>query len=303
LTEVPFHSPVLVKEAGSFLVTDREGVYVDGTVGGGGHAVEVCAQLRGSGKMFGFDLDESALRFASHRLTEFRDRVTLVHGNFTEVRANLERRKIHRITGALLDLGVSSFQLDAPGRGFSFRTDTRIDMRMDLRQSTTGWDVVNTYAERDLSHLIKEFGEERYAHRIARRIVQRRPVESTGQLRLAVESVVGPRYLTKSLARIFQAIRIEVNQELTNLSHALEDLADMMLPGGHMVVISYHSLEDRLVKKFLRKRASPEFDASAGASALRILTKRPVIASDSEVEQNPRARSAKLRAAERREDR
>ena len=298
-----YHAPVLVERVVSFLVTNPEGVYVDATLGGGGHAGAICSMLRGSGKLIGCDVDEDALRFASHRLEDFRGRVTLLRANFSELSVELAKIGIRQVQGILFDLGVSSFQLDEPTRGFSFQSDARIDMRMDRRLTLTGSGVVNTYGEKDLARVVRAYGEERNAGRIAKKLVQMRPFESTGQLRDAVESAVGKKFLTKTLARVFQAIRIEVNQELTHLAQGLEDALRVTHPGGRIAVISYHSLEDRIVKNFFRSHSSLSgTEMKPGSHLLNLLTRKPIAASASEVEQNPRARSAKLRVAERRED-
>jgi len=297
--EGSYHAPVLVDEVVSHLVTDAEGIYVDATLGGGGHTEAVCKALHGSGRVIAFDVDEDAIRFARARLKQYGTNVTIVRANFNELRMNLNHLGIDRIRGLLLDLGVSSFQLNEESRGFSFRTDAKIDMRMDQRQTFTGWDVVNSYDEKQVADLLKKFGEERNAKRIAERIVRARPLNSTQQLKDAVESAVGGRFLTKTLARVFQAIRIEVNQELRNLARVLSDSLDLLLPGGRIAVISYHSLEDRIVKNFFREYSAPSGTQDRSLPRFRLLTKKPLRASAGEIEQNPRARSAKLRVVER----
>lgn len=304
-----FHTPVLVDDVVRFLVTDTRGVYVDGTVGGGGHAEAIARHLEKEATLIGFDADADALRVASRRLKHVLPRTILVHANIATIREELGRLGVSSISGAVLDLGVSSYQLDHDARGFSFRGDERIDMRMDTRQSLTGKDVVNEYDERRLADIIWRYGEEKNARRIARAIVQQRPLETTGELARAVESVCASRYRTKTLARVFQAIRIEVNNELHNLEHALREIIDLTAPGGRIVVISYHSLEDRIVKHMFRaaslavQRSQHKYAPdTAVRPRLRVLTKTPVIPSETEVQRNPRARSAKLRAAERLSD-
>ncbi|MDH4069469.1 MAG: 16S rRNA (cytosine(1402)-N(4))-methyltransferase RsmH [Ignavibacteria bacterium] len=284
-----FHAPVLPEQVISFLVTDRSGIYVDGTVGGGGHTEVICRHLSAEGRVIGFDQDEHALEFAGSRLSVFGDKVVLVRSNFGTMVEQLRSLGTARVHGVLLDLGVSSHQLDRAELGFSYRNDGAVDMRMDRRQELTGRDVLNEYPEEDLQRVIREFGEERYARRIARAIVYRRPIESTHQLRDAVGSAVGGRYLTKTLSRVFQAVRIEVNNELAVLEAVLPDIVSLLAEGGRAVVISYHSLEDRIVKTFFRNNRD----------MLNILTKKPLIASPEETIHNPRSRSAKLRAAER----
>ncbi len=256
--------------------------------------------------LIGFDVDDDALRVASERLQAVTPRVVLVHANVGTLKAELARLGIAAINGLLLDLGVSSYQLDEQTKGFSFRGDERLDMRMDRRQQHSGWHVVNEYDEQRLAAIISAYGEERAARRIAKAVVRARPVNTTGQLARIVEAVTGARYLHKTLARVFQAIRIEVNDELRHLERALTDGIDMLAPGGRIVVISYHSLEDRIVKTVFRnasmtvRRAPHKYLPDIPlAPKLRLLTKTPVTASAGEVERNPRARSAKLRAAER----
>ncbi len=304
--EAAYHDSVFQEAAVRALVIDPSGTYVDGTLGGGGHAEAICAALASGGRCVGVDCDEDAIRFASQRLERFRDRVTILRTNFRRMRVDLEQIGIRHVHGVLLDLGVSSFQLDTRGRGFSFREDAPLDMRMDRRQGLRAQDIVNGYAESDLADLLFRFGEERQARRIARAIVSRRPLATTGELRAAVEQVVGQKFLTKSLARVFQAIRIEVNRELDNLAEALRDAAELLEPGGRLVVISYHSLEDRIVKHFFRDAAArvrpsgnklvPDIPLRP---QLRILSAHPVEPTATEVAGNPRARSARMRYAEK----
>lgn len=289
MIERSFHAPVLPEQAVSFLLQDPEGIYVDGTLGGGGHTVAICRRLSGNGRIIAFDVDEEAIRYSTDRLDKDAARLTVVRANFSNMLTELRLLDITGVNGILLDLGVSSFQLDNSDLGFSFRGDGHIDMRMDRRQTTMGWDIVNKYSEEDLRTILWKFGEERHGRRIAKRIVASRPIDSTVRLRDVVGSAVGGRYMTKTLARVFQAIRIEVNRELENLGAALRDSLALLNPGGRIVVISYHSLEDRIVKTFFRLHPAE----------LAILTKKPLTASEEEVSGNPRARSAKMRAAER----
>ncbi len=301
-----FHIPVLCREAVDLLITDAQGIYVDGTVGGGGHALEACSRLSGPGRLVCLDADEEALEAARARLARFAERTVFRHRNFRFLRAALEDLSVTRVNGVLLDLGVSSHQLDVPSRGFTFRDDQVLDMRMDRRQGTSARDLVNSLEERELADILWRLGEERFARRIARRIVMQRPVETTGALREAVASVVGQRFLTKSLARVFQALRIAVNQELESLQAVLHDAVGLLSPGGRIVVIAYHSLEDRIVKELFRAESTRPFvrglpvrDDQGPAPRLRLLTRKPVTPPDAETAQNPRARSARLRAAER----
>jgi 16S rRNA (cytosine1402-N4)-methyltransferase len=290
------------------LVTETGGLYVDGTVGGGGHAEEICKRLQGPGRLLCLDADDEALTSARTRLAPFAERTFFVQTNFRFLRNALSRADWTQIHGILLDLGVSSHQLDDPLRGFTFRGDERLDMRMDRRQELTAWELVNTRDEQTVAHLLWEYGEERHARRIARRLVARRPVDTTGALRDVVASAVGGQHLTKSLARVFQALRIAVNGELDSLRSVLADALDFIVPGGRIVVIAYHSLEDRIVKEFFRSESTvpiqrniPWLPGQEPQPRLRVLTRKPIVPSGEETVQNPRARSAKLRAAERRD--
>lgn len=301
-----YHTPVLRDEALRFLISDDNGIYVDGTLGGGGHAEAICRNLGSHGRLFCCDADEDAIRFSTERLKEFSERVTFVHANFRDITSRLREHNVRTINGLLLDLGVSSYQIDEEAKGFSFRGDERIDMRMDRRQTLSGWHVVNTYDDVQLADVIWKYGEERNSRRIARTIAHARPLDTTKQLAEAIESEVGKQFLTKTLARVFQAIRIEVNDELRSLERVLADSIELMTPGGRIVVLSYHSLEDRIVKNFF-KNASLERIPSGHkyvpdtviVPTLRVLTKSPITASAEELERNPRARSAKMRVAER----
>jgi 16S rRNA (cytosine1402-N4)-methyltransferase len=301
-----FHIPVLRREAVDALITNAEGRYVDGTVGGGGHAEEICTRLRGTGHIFCLDADAEALASARVRLQQFTERTTFLHTNFGELAGALQRLNVSHIDGLLLDLGVSSYQFDVPERGFSFRGDERLDMRLDRRQVQTAWDIVNTADEKTLLMILREYGEEREARRIVRRMIAARPVDTTGDLRTVIEQTVGERFLVKTLARVFQALRIAVNQELDRLQSVLGQAVSALAPGGRVVVISYHSLEDRIVKEFIRgeaevpvERRNPFARGPAEEGRLRIVTRKPVIPGEEEIARNPRARSAKMRVAER----
>jgi 16S rRNA (cytosine1402-N4)-methyltransferase len=304
-----YHDPALLEEVLHYLLTRPDGIYVDGTVGGGGHAEAILTLISSRGKLVGMDLDCEAIAFAGRRLERFGDRVTLLRENFAHTTRALQSIGIRAVNGFFLDLGVSLHQLKDDQRGFSFRSNERIDMRMDQSQLLDGWTVVNSYQENRLKDLLQKYGEERNAGRIARRILRERArgsINSPAQLSKIIESAVGTRYLIKSLARVFQAVRIEVNQELKNLTGALDQAAGCLAPGGRMVVISYHSLEDRIVKDFFRKESRTsvpsmnkiEPDTPVEAT-FTVLTKKPVTASASEIRRNPQSRSAKLRAAEK----
>ena len=304
--EIMYHDPVLRDKAIELLVLPEGRVFVDGTVGGGGHAEEICRRMSDVATLVCFDADEDAIRFSQQRLGAYAARLIYVHSNFSNLEPELRSRNIHSVDGLLLDLGVSSFQLNDPSKGFSFRSDDSIDMRMDRRQPLSGMDVVNTYEERDLADILWKYGEEKDSRRIAKAILKGRPVRTTGALREIVSSIVGGRYLTKTLARVFQAIRIHVNGELENLERVLDSSVKLLAPAGRLVVISYHSLEDRIVKNFMRQQAASVVPSGNKYMAdtivipkFRLLTKRPLIPSEQEVDRNPRARSARLRAAER----
>ena len=304
-----YHTPVLSQEVLFYLLTARNGFYVDGTLGGGGHAKAILEQLTSSGKLIGIDLDDDALEAANKSLERFSERAFFVKENFRNLKSVLSQKGIESVQGILLDLGVSSYQIDEPAKGFSFQTDERLDMRMDRHQQVDAKHVVNQYEEQALVDILWMYGEEKHSRRIAKAIVQLRvekPIETTGQLASIIERTVSKQFLNKTLARVFQAIRIEVNNEMENLRQALCDCVDVLNPGGRIVVISYHSLEDRLVKYAFRA-ASAESIPSGNKiipdtplrPVLKILTRKPVTASEEEMAINPRSRSAKLRAAEK----
>lgn len=304
-----YHTPVLLQETLTYLLTRTDGVYVDATLGGGGHAEALLDRLDSKGILVGLDADADAMESASKRLSGFGGRAILRRENFNRIKSALSDLKITGISGVLFDLGVSSFQLDEPSKGFSFRTDDMLDMRMDVRQRKTAADVVNNYQEAELADILWKYGEERHSRRIAKEVIRRRKarrVERTGELAEIVQAIVGPRFGQKSLARIFQALRIEVNQELENLKSALHDAFELLETGGRVVAISYHSLEDRIVKESMRQGASSKIPSGSKILPdtviepfLKILTKKPVVAGNEEVRANSRSRSAKLRAAEK----
>lgn len=304
-----YHTPVLRAEVLTWLITSTDGVYVDATLGGGGHAESILQRLDPTGMLVGFDADPDAIQFAAARLSSFGERATLIHDNFRNISAALAQREIDQVSGILFDLGVSSYQLDEPSKGFSFRGDDRLDMRMDPSQPLDARTVLNQYDEAVLAGIIWKYGEERASRSLARAIAWQRtkaPLETTGELVALVKSVVGERFLIKTLARVFQALRIEVNKELENLTNALAQAIHLLQPGAHVVVISYHSLEDRIVKETFKRDAAlirPSGNKFVPDTILepklRILTKKPVEATDEESRANTRSRSAKLRAAEK----
>ena len=304
-----YHTPVLLQEVLVYLLSVRNGFYVDGTLGGGSHAEAILEQLTPAGKLVGIDLDDDALEAAEKRLARFGERAICVKENFRNIKVVLSQYGVEAVQGILLDLGVSSYQIDEPTKGFSFQTDEILDMRMDRHQHVDAKHIVNQYDEQALVDILWSYGEEKHSRRIAKAIVQRRieqSIETTGQLAALIERTVGGQYLNKTLARVFQAIRIEVNNEMKNLRQALYDCVDVLNPGGRFVVISYHSLEDRLVKYAFRAASAQSIPSGNKIipdtplkPVLKMLTRKPVTASEEEMAINPRSRSAKLRVAEK----
>jgi 16S rRNA (cytosine1402-N4)-methyltransferase len=289
------HEPVLTAEAVALLAPERGGLFVDCTVGLGGHTMALLEA--GASKVLGLDRDRDALRIAGERLKAFGERVELVHSDYRDLPRVLDQRGIAFMSGALADLGVSSMQLDAEGRGFSFRRDEPLDMRMDQSQGPTAADLIREAGEEEIANVIFEHGEERYSRRIARAIVESRrtaAITTTGQLAQLVRRAVPQRGYQRidPATRTFQALRIWVNRELEQLDAFLASACSRLLVGGRLVVITFHSLEDRIVKHAFRALAP-------GRAALQVLTKRPIVPGDAEIERNPRARSAKLRAIAR----
>jgi 16S rRNA (cytosine1402-N4)-methyltransferase len=295
MTAAPIHEPVLLAETVALLAPARGGLFVDCTVGLGGHAQAVLAA--GATRLIGLDRDTAALGIAAQSLSGWQDRVELVHADFRELPAVLATRGIDVMAGCLADLGVSSMQFDAEGRGFSFRRDEPLDMRMDQTQGPTAADLLADTGEEDLANVIFQYGEERYSRRIARGVVEARRtgrIGTTGQLAQIVRRAV-PRKGYQRIdpaTRTFQALRIWVNRELDGLDEFLGAASKLLAAGARLAVITFHSLEDRIVKHAFRALA-------AGEEALRVLTRKPVIPGEAEVARNPRARSAKLRAIER----
>ncbi len=303
-----YHAPVLSHDVRTRLVTDADGCYVDATLGGGGHARALLDELGAGGLLLGIDQDADALAAARDRLADEREagRFRAVHGNFGELRSLLEAEGVVPVDGLLLDLGVSSHQIDDPERGFSFQEEGPLDMRMNPRQGLTARQIVNDWPERDLREVLRDYGEEQRAGTVAHAIVDARPLDTTRELAEAVRSVVPPPDEVKTLARVFQGLRIVVNAELEMLEQALEQSPEVVCTGGRIAVISYHSLEDRRVKRFLRYgnfEGDPKRDLYGNLVAPWEESPRgPIEADAAEVEANPRARSARLRVAERRDD-
>ncbi len=305
------HRPVLLEEVLDALDINPEGVYVDGTLGRAGHSLAILRRLT-AGRLIGIDRDMTAIEAARERLEAFGERVTLVHGNFCGLGDILQGLELGGVDGMLFDLGVSSPQLDEPQRGFSYMHDAPLDMRMDAGAPLDAREVVNAWSYEELKRILREYGEERYGPQIARAIVRRReerPIERTGELAEIIRSAMPGAALREKqhpAKRSFQAIRIAVNGELEALPPMLEAAAEYLKPGGRLAVITFHSLEDRIVKRTLRELATgctcpPEFPVCVCGKKpkLRLVTRKPVTAGAAELEENPRARSAKLRVAER----
>ena len=305
------HQSVLLIPAVEALHIRPDGIYLDGTLGGAGHSFEIAARLT-TGHLIGLDRDQVALAAARERLQPYIDRVTLVHSNFSRLADVLDDLGINRVDGMLFDLGVSSPQLDDKERGFSYMADAPLDMRMDRSEGRTAYDVVNTYDQESLKRILYQYGEERYAPRIAAAIVQRRvekPIETTLELSELIRSAMPPQALREKqhpAKRSFQAIRIAVNDELAAVEQMLSVAMDRLNPGGRLAVITFHSLEDRLVKSAMQEAARgctcpKDFPVCVCGKKpkVTILTRHPIVADQRELAENPRARSAKLRVAER----
>lgn len=305
------HVSVLLKECITGLNIKSNGTYVDGTLGGGGHSFHILQRLE-DGRLIGIDQDTDALTAATNRLKIYGDKFIPVHSNFSNLMNVLAELEIEKIDGLLLDLGVSSFQLDEAERGFSYMNDGKLDMRMNQSDAFTAYEVVNQYSERKLTEIISEYGEENWANRIAKFIVEARgikPIETTFELVDIIKNAI-PAAARKDgphpAKRTFQAIRIEVNNELRIIEQTIEDAVKVLNKGGRIAIITFHSLEDRIVKNAYKKLAQgctcpPEFPVCVcgGKPKVKIITKKPILPSDDEVEGNPRARSAKLRVAEK----
>ena len=303
------HVTVLLNEAVDILDIKPDGIYVDGTLGGAGHSLEIVKKLT-SGKLICFDQDINAISAAKGKLKDFMDKTILVHSNFENLREELNKLGIESIDGFLVDLGVSSHQLDVPERGFSYMQDAPLDMRMDNNAELSAYDVVNTYSEAELKRVIKDYGEENWSARIAKLIVERRatmPIRTTFELVDAIKAAIPKKMRDENqhpAKRTFQAIRIEVNRELDVIEKTLLAAVEMMNEGGVLAVITFHSLEDRIVKNVFKKlqyscTCPPEFPVCICNSkqVVEIITRKPILPSENEVEMNPRSRSAKLRAA------
>ena len=307
------HKSVLLEETVDSLNIKPDGIYVDGTLGGGGHAFEVCSRLGEKGRLIGIDQDADAIRAASERLSVFGDRVTVVRNNYVNIAEVLASLGIEKVDGIYLDLGVSSYQLDTAERGFTYREeDAPLDMRMDQRGSETAADIVNTYSESDLYRIIRDYGEDRFAKNIAKHIVKRRqekPFETAGELAETIRAAIPARVRATGghpAKRTFQAIRIELNHGLDVLENSIDRMIDFLNPGGRLSIITFHSLEDRIVKNRFRINENPctcppEFPVCmcGKKSKGRVVTRKPIVPTEEELETNKRSKSSKLRVFER----
>ena len=306
------HKSVLLEETIDGLNIKPEGIYVDGTLGGAGHASEVCRRLSAKGRFIGIDQDQDAIVAASERLAAYEDRVTIIRSNYCYMANEVHNLGIQKVNGIVLDLGVSSYQLDNEERGFTYRVDAPLDMRMDTRQKMTARDIVNDYTEADLYRVIRDYGEDKFAKNIAKHIVQARavkPVETTAELSEIIRASIPMKFQKKSghpAKRTFQAIRIELNRELDVLRDSLDDMIDLLDEDGRICIITFHSLEDRMVKQTMRYWAEGcrcprhvPVCVCHHVPEVEILYKKPVQADDDELAVNPRASSAKLRAVEK----
>ncbi len=303
------HIPVLFNETIELLSCKPGDIIVDGTLGGGGHASAILERIVPGGTLIGIDRDPEALKAARERLSKFGDSLTTVHDNFANLEYILDRLGIDAIDGMMMDLGVSSYQLDEDSRGFSYQSDAPLDMRMDPTQDLNAHKVVNEYQERELAQIISRYGEERWAARIAKFIVDNRPINTTGELTDVIKAAIPAKARRQGphpSKRTFQAIRIEVNKELELLEGAIESAVNRLKPGGRLCIITFHSLEDRIVKNTFRKLQNPcicppesPICVCGKEPLVEILTRKPIIPSDKEIDENPRSRSAKLRACQK----
>ena len=305
------HKSVLLEETIQGLNIRPDGIYVDGTLGGAGHAREVCKKLSAKGRFIGIDQDQDAIIAASERLSAYKQ-ATIIRSNYCYMVQELAARDIHKVDGIVLDLGVSSYQLDNEERGFTYRADAPLDMRMDQRQTLTASDIINQYEEKELYRIIRDYGEDKFAKNIAKHIVaarQIRPITTTGELTEIIRESIPMKMQVKSghpAKRTFQAIRIELNRELDVLRDSLDGMIDLLDDGGRLCIITFHSLEDRIVKTIFRKNENPctcppDFPlcVCGKKSKGKVITRKPILPGEDEMEENPRSKSAKLRIFER----
>ncbi len=306
------HVSVLLRETIEQLNIRPDGIYVDGTLGGGGHAFEVCSRLSDKGRLIGIDQDADAIAAAGKRLQKFKDRVTIVRSNYCNMRRELQKLGIERVDGIVLDLGVSSYQLDSAGRGFTYREDAPLDMRMDQRQAGTARTIVNEYSEQELFRVIRDYGEDKFAKNIAKHIAAARaikPIETTGELTEIIRGAIPAKVRMNGghpAKKTFQAIRIELNKELEVLKDSLDDMIDLLKPGGRICVITFHSLEDRIVKTIFKTNENPctcpsNFPVCVCGNKPkgRLVVKKPIVPGEEELTKNKRSKSSKLRVFER----
>lgn len=307
------HKSVLLEETIEGLNVKPDGIYVDGTLGGAGHAVEVCSRLSAKGRFIGIDQDQDAIIAASERLAAYEDRVTIIRSNYCYMVNELRNLGIHQVDGILLDLGVSSYQLDNEERGFTYRVDAPLDMRMDQRQTRTAADIINGYEEKELYRIIRDYGEDKFAKNIAKHIVaarQENPIQTTGELTEIIRRAIPMKIQAAGghpAKRTFQAVRIELNRELDVLRESLDGMIGMLGDGGRICIITFHSLEDRIVKTIFRKNENPctcppDFPVCVcGRKSMgKVITRKPILPGAAELEDNSRSKSAKLRIFERR---
>ena len=306
------HKSVLLYETVDELNIKPDGIYVDGTLGGGGHSYEIAGRLSEGGRLIGIDQDEDAIKAASKRLEPYMDRVTIVRNNYCNMDKVLDELGIDKVDGIMLDLGVSSYQLDAADRGFTYNVDTALDMRMDQRQEITAIDIVNEYSEFDLYRIIRDYGEDRFAKNIAKHIVaarQEKPIETTFELNDIIKAAIPMKVRATGghpSKRTYQAIRIELNKELEVLENSIDMMIDRLKPEGRLCIITFHSLEDRIVKTRFRNNENPctcppSFPACVCGKVPkgRVITRKPVVPTDEEINENSRSKSSKLRVFER----
>lgn len=303
------HASVLLDETIDNLITDQDGIYVDGTLGGAGHSYEICQRISDKGRLVGIDQDEDAIAAATKRLEPFHEKVTIIRSNYDDMKRQLQQIGISAVDGIMLDLGVSSWQLDEPSRGFTYKEENApLDMRMDQRQELTAKDIIAQYSEQELFRMIRDYGEDRFAKNIAKHIVRAReekPIETTGQLNEIIRAAIPAKIRATGghpSKRTYQAIRIELNRELEVLENSLDDMISMLKPGGRLCVITFHSLEDRIVKVNFKRNEDPcicprEFPVCVcgKVSQGKVLTRKPILPSEEEISRNKRAKSAKLR--------
>jgi len=305
------HKSVLLDETIEGLAIKPDGIYVDGTLGGGGHSYQICRNLSKQGRLIGIDQDDAAIEAATVRLQEFADRVTVVRSNYCNMKNVLQELGIEKVDGIVLDLGVSSYQLDTVERGFSYKYDTDLDMRMDRRQTLTAKDIVNNYSEKELFRIFRDYGEEQFSQNIAKHIVrnrQEKEIQTTFELNEIIKAAIPAKMRTNGhpSKRVFQAIRIECNKELDVLRDTMDTMVELLNPGGRLSIITFHSLEDRIVKSAYRKYENPctcppEFPVCVcGKKPLgKSVSRKPILPSREELEVNSRSKSAKLRVFEK----